>query len=228
LIVERLEGSLKLLSGGDRTVAERHQTLRATLDWSYDLLAEPERVLFRRLSVFAGGCPLEAAEVVGAGDGIEAGEVLDLLSRLVDKSMVIVGPSKGGALRYGMLEPLRRYGREHLLASGEAEVVRRRHAHWCYRLAEEVEPWLRGAHQEVWQERLRREHGNLRAALGWALDKGEVDLGLWFGGALGEFWYMSGNLGEGRRLLQAALAKSVDAPRTPARSRALLRAGWIA
>jgi non-specific serine/threonine protein kinase len=226
-IVERLEGSLKLLSGGDRTVAERHQTLRATLDWSYDLLDEPERVLFRRLSVFAGGWPLEAAEVVGAG-GIEAGEVLNLLSRLVDKSMVVAGPSEGGALRYGMLEPVRRYGQEHLAASGEAEAVRRRHAHWYYRLAEEVEPWLRGARQEVWLERLEREYGNLRAALGWALDKGEMDLGLWFGGALGEFWYMSGNLGEGRRWLEAALAKSVGAPQTPARSRALLRAGWIA
>ena len=227
-IVERLEGSLKLLSGGDRTVAERHQTLRATLDWSYDLLDEPERVLFRRLSVFAGGWPLEAAEVVGAGDGIEAGEVLDLLSRLVDKSMVVVGPSEGGTLRYGMLEPVRRYGEEHLVASGEAEAVRRRHARWYYRLAEEVEPWLRGARQEVWLERLATEYGNLRAALGWALDEGEVDLGLWFGGALGEFWYMSGNFGEGRRWLEAALAKSVDAPHTPARTRALLRAGWIA
>lgn len=227
-IVERLEGSLKLLSGGDRTLAQRHQTLRATLDWSYDLLSEPERVLFRRLSVFAGGWPLEAAEGVGSGDGIEAGDVLDLLSRLVDKSMVIVEQTDGRALRYGMLEPVRRYGQEFLEASGEAQTIRRAHARWYYRLAEEVEPWLRGAHQEVWLERLEREYGNLRAALGWALDNEEVDLGLWFGGALGEFWYMGGNLGEGRRWLEAALSKSSGTPPTPARSRALVRAGWIA
>ena len=126
-IVERLEGSLKLLSGGDRTVAERHQTLRATLDWSYDLLGDPERVLFRRLSVFAGGWPLEAAEDVGSGGGIEAGDILDLLSRLVDKSMVIVEQADGRALRYGMLEPVRRYGEGLLEASGESQTIRRAH-----------------------------------------------------------------------------------------------------
>jgi predicted ATPase len=127
-VAERLEGSPKLLSGGDRTVDDRHRTLRATLDWSYELLGEPERVLFRRLSVFAGGWPLEAAEEVGADDGIEQGDVLDLLSRLVNKSMVVVGSVEGGAARYGMLELVHRYRQERLQASEEAEAARRRHA----------------------------------------------------------------------------------------------------
>ena len=227
-VAERLEDSLKLLTGGDRTVAPRHQTLRATLDWSYELLSEPERVLFGRLSVFSGGWTLEAAEAVGAGEGIEEGEVLDLLSRLVNKSMVVVEVSEGAALRYGMLEPVRHYGQELLAASGEADGVRRRHAFYYFELAKEVEPWLRGARQEVWLEHLEREYSTLRAALEWALESGESELGLWFGGALGEFWYLSGHLSEGRRWLEAALASSSDAPPTPARAKALARAGWIA
>jgi predicted ATPase/DNA-binding SARP family transcriptional activator/DNA-binding CsgD family transcriptional regulator len=229
-VAERLEDSLKLLIGGDRTVAPRHQTLRATLDWSYELLCEPERRLFGRLAVFAGGWTLEGAEAVGAGEGIEEGDVLDLLSRLVNKSMVVVeaGGGSAGGLRYGMLEPVRHYGQELLAASGEANAVRRRHASWYFELAKEVEPWLRGARQEVWLEHLEREYGNLRAALGWALERGETELGLWFGGALGEFWYLSGYLSEGRRWLEAALASCPDAPPTPARAKALARAGWIA
>jgi predicted ATPase/DNA-binding SARP family transcriptional activator/DNA-binding CsgD family transcriptional regulator len=227
-VAERLEDSLKLLTGGDRTVAHRHQTLRATLDWSYELLSQPERVLFRRLSVFAGGWTLEAAEVVGAGNGIEEGDVLELLSGLVNKSMVVVDPSGGDGLRYGMLEPVRRYGQERFGESAETDAVRRRHAYWYFELAKEGEPWLRGARHVVWLEQLETEYGNLRTALSWALERGEVDLGLWFGAALGESWYMSGNLSEGRRWLEAALEKSGYATPTPARIKALLRAGWIA
>jgi predicted ATPase/DNA-binding SARP family transcriptional activator/DNA-binding CsgD family transcriptional regulator len=224
-IAQRLRASPGLLSGGDRTVAPRHQTLRATLDWSYELLGTDEQALFRRLSVFAGGWTLEASEAVGAGYGIEEGEILDLLSQLVSKSMLVV---EGDGLRYGMLEPIRRYGMEKLGAGVEADAVRRRHACWYFELAREVEPWFGGARQEVWLEQLEREYGNLRAALSWSLERGEVDHGLWFGGALAEFWYMSGNLGEGRRWLEAALAECGDAPPTPARIKALVRAGWIA
>jgi predicted ATPase/DNA-binding SARP family transcriptional activator/DNA-binding CsgD family transcriptional regulator len=231
-VAERLEDSLKLLTGGTRTAEPRQRTLRATLDWSHELLSEPERTLFHRLSVFVGGWTLEAAEAVGTGEGIEGGDVLDLLSRLVDKSLVVAEgsgkKSHATSPRYTMLEPVRRYGEERLAASAEAEAVRRRHASWYFELAKEVEPWLRGARQEVWLERLESEYGNLRVALAWALERGEVDLGLWFGGALGEFWYMGGNLGEGRRWLEAALFDSADAPPTPARTKALLRAGWIA
>jgi non-specific serine/threonine protein kinase len=127
-----------------------------------------------------------------------------------------------------MLEPVRRYGQERFEESAEADAVRRRHAYWYFELAKEVEPWLRGARHVMWLEQLETEYGNLRAALSWALDRGEADLGLWFGAALGESWYMSGNLSEGRRWLEAALAKSDDAPPTTARTKALLRAGWIA
>ncbi len=226
-VAERLEDSLGLLTGGNRTAEPRQRTLRATLDWSHDLLSGPERTLFGRLSVFAGGFTLEAAEAVGAGGGIGEGEVLDLLSRLVDKSLVLAG---GGAKppRYTMLEPVRQYGEERLAAGGGADDVRRRHASWFFGLAQEVEPWLRGARREVWLERLESEYGNLRVALSWALRRGEVDLGLWFGGALAEFWYMGGNLGEARRWLETALLNSEDRPPTPARTKALLRAGWIA
>ncbi len=231
-VAERLEDSLGLLTGGARTAEPRQRTLRATLDWSHELLSPPEQTLFRRLSVFAGGFTLEAAEAVGAGEGIESGDVLDLLSRLVDKSLVLAGGGAGASRatppRYTMLEPVRQYGEGRLAAGAEAAAVRHRHASWFFGLAQEVEPWLRGARREVWLERLESEYGNLRAALAWALEGGEVDLGLWFGGALAEFWYMGGNLGEARRWLETALFESGGAPPTPARTAALLRAGWIA
>ena len=229
-VAERLEDSLKLLTGGDRTAAPRHQTLRATLDWSYALLSGPERKLFESLSVFAGGWTLEAAEAVGTGGELEVGELVDLLPRLANKSMVVVEAKldPSGELRYTMLEPVRQYGWGRLEASGEAGVVRRRHADWYFELAKGAEPWLRGAWLGAWRGRLELEYGNLRAALEWAFENGESDLGLWFGGALAEFWYMSGNLSEARRWLEAALDRSLDAPPTPTRARALARAGWIA
>ena len=154
-ILERLEDSLRLLAGRDRTAPERQRTLRGALDWSYEPLAEPERILFGSLSVFVGGWTLEAAEAVGAGDGIEEEEVLDLLSRLVDKSLVVAEASSEGALRYRMLEPVRQYGLERLEESGEAEQVRERHARYYLALAEEAEPQLR--EQEAWLKRLERE-----------------------------------------------------------------------
>ena len=231
-VAERLKDSLGLLTGGARTAEPRQRTLRATLDWSHELLSPLERTLFRRLSVFAGGFTLEAAETVGADEGIERGDVLDLLSRLVDKSLVLAGGGAGTPRamppRYTMLEPVRQYGEGWLAAGAEDAAVRHRHASWFFGLSQEVEPWLRGARREVWLEKLESEYGNLRAALAWALEGGEADLGLWFGGALAEFWYMGGNLGEARRWLETALLDSAAAPPTPARTAALLRAGWIA
>jgi non-specific serine/threonine protein kinase len=183
---ERLEDSLKLLSGGSRTVEPRHRTLRATLDWSHDLLEEDdERALFRRLSVFAGGWTLEAAEEVCSGEGIEQEDVLDLMSRLVDKSLVVAeasSPGEEGVLRCRMLEPVRQYGREKLEAAAEtaarpeAERVRERHARYYLVLAEEADAGeteleLLGTRPVAWLERMETEHANLRAALSWSLEK---------------------------------------------------------
>jgi predicted ATPase/DNA-binding SARP family transcriptional activator/DNA-binding NarL/FixJ family response regulator len=225
-ISARLGDSLKLLTGGSRTATPRQQTLRGTLDWGYELLCEPEKRVFCRMSVFTGGWTLEAAEVVGAGSGTEEGDVLDLISRLVDKSLVVAEVAAGGVLRYRMLEPVRQYGRERLEHSGEMEAARRRHALWYLALAEEAETKLIGAEQTGWLERLETEHDNLRAALGWFLERGKAELGLRLGGALGEFWRLRGHLREGLRWLQALLCEGGDA--SPGRVRALVHAGWMA
>jgi predicted ATPase/DNA-binding SARP family transcriptional activator len=142
-IAARLDDSLRLLSAGSRTASPRQRTLRGTLDWSHALLSEPERRLFCRLSVFAGGWTLEAAEVVGAEGDTEQDEVLDLLSRLVEKSLVVAEATGGGRVRYRMLEPIRQFAREKLEEGGEAEEVRRRHAGFFLALTEEPEPWVR-------------------------------------------------------------------------------------
>ncbi len=226
-ISNRLGDSLKLLTGGGRATAPRHQTLKGALDWSYDLLSRPERKLFGRLSVFAGGWTLEAAESVGAGDDIEEEDVLDLISNLVDKSLVEVQEDRDGAIRYRMLEPVRQYAQARLQGSGEAEPVQCRHAAFFLALAEEAEPELRGARQATWLDRLEREHDNLRASLSYSLEREEVGLGLRLGGALGRFWYIRGYLSEGRRWLDAALDKEGSFPAS-ARARALARTGWLA
>jgi predicted ATPase/DNA-binding SARP family transcriptional activator/DNA-binding CsgD family transcriptional regulator len=232
-IDERLEDSLKLLTTGFRTADPRHRTLRATLDWGYDLLSEAERVLFRRLSVFAGGWTLEAAEAVGSGDGVGEGEVLDPFSRLVDKSLVAVEEGERGVMRYTMLEPVRQYARERLRESAEEDAVQRRHAGFFLALAEEAEPELSGPDQEEWLRRLGREHANLRAVLSWALEPAgreprehRTELGLRLAGTLGRFWAVYG-LGEGRRWLEKGLAKGRVAPK-PNLGKALYEAGWIA
>ena len=222
---QRLEVSLDVLKGASRATDPRQQTLRATVDWSYELLSQPECKLFGRLSVFTGGFSLEAAEAVGATDDIEQPEVLESLLSLVDKSLVVAEPANDGRMRYRMLEPVRQYGLERLEDSGEVEVVRRRHADFFVALSEEVEPWLRGPEQAAWFERLDAENDNLRAALSWLLEQGEGELALRLSGALGEFWHVRGHLEEGRRWLEATLARGDDAP---ARVKALLHAGWIA
>jgi predicted ATPase/DNA-binding CsgD family transcriptional regulator len=233
-IDERLEDSLKLLTTGFRTADPRHRTLGAALDWSYALLSEAERVLFRRLSAFAGGWTLEAAEALGSGEGVGEGEVLDPLSRLVDKSLVAIEEGEhDGAVRYAMLEPVRQYARERSRESGEKDAVEGRHAGFFLALAEEAEPEMSGPDQEAWLRRLGREHANLRAALAWALDPADsresreyrTELGLRLAGALGRFWAVYGP-GEGRRWLEKGLARGGAAPK-PALGKALYEAGWI-
>jgi predicted ATPase/DNA-binding SARP family transcriptional activator len=225
-IATRLDDSLRLLTTGSRTASPRQRTLRGTLDWSYELLSEPEQKLFGRLSVFAGGWTLEAAEVVGAGGDIERNDVLDLLLQLVDKSLVTVETTGDGKVRYRMLEPVRQYALEKLQESGEAEDLLRIHAQYYLQEAETAEPGLAGAQQRLEVERLEKEHDNMRAALSWSLQRGEAELGLRFGGALWRFWFARGYLSEGLRWMERALAGS-DAP-TPARVKVLEGIGWLA
>jgi predicted ATPase/DNA-binding SARP family transcriptional activator/DNA-binding CsgD family transcriptional regulator len=229
-VAERLEDSLKLLTGGARTVDSRQQTMRATLQWSYELLSEPEKKLFGRLSVFAGSWTLEAAEEVCPETG--ADDILDLLSRLVEKSLVVVEapPGAGGALRYRMLEPVRQYAWERLEESEEQEQVLERHARHYLALAEASEPELMGAGQVAWLERLTAEYGNLRVALNWCLDEEGAEeraqMGLRLAAALGRFWGIRGS-SEGRVWLEKGLAKSGAAPAS-LRAKALREAGLIA
>jgi predicted ATPase/DNA-binding CsgD family transcriptional regulator len=235
-IASRLEDCFRLLRSDSRTAPPRQKTLRAAMKWSHDLFSEDEQVLFRRLAVFAGGFTLEAAEEVCAGVSLEPEGVLDLLSHLVDKSMVVSEAVESeGALRYRLLEPVRQYGLERLEESGEAELVRERHAGYYLRLAEQAESRLR--EQQAWLERSEPEHANFRAALGWALypqhaegaTTGErAQLGLRLAATLGQggFWNAYG-VGEGRRWLERGLARS-DASSTPVRAKALSQAGYAA
>jgi predicted ATPase/DNA-binding CsgD family transcriptional regulator len=220
-IRSRLEDSFALLTGGGRNTLPRQKSLGATIDWSHDLLDEDEQVLFRRLSVFAGGFDLDAAEEVCAGENLERGEVLKLLTSLIDKSLVRVA-ERDGTARYRMLEAIRQYGREKLDASGEAERVRRRHARHYLNLAEEAE--LESGQPGT---RLELEHDNLRTALSWALGAKEPELGLRLAAALWSFWYTHGYLSEGRRSLETAISGS-EAASTPALAKALNGAGYIA
>ena len=208
-IVARLDDVFGLPEG-NRTALPRQKTLRATMDWSYGLLSEKEQVLLRRLSVFAGGWTLDAAEAVSAGEGIKEQEVLGLLADLVDKSLVLVDERELGP-RYRQLGTVRQYSQDLLLASGEALVVRRRHAEWFLRLAERAEPELLEAEQAVWFDRLEVEHDNLRTALEWCMEGGEVEAGVRLASALWRFWVVRGYSEEGRKRLEAVLRKSSTA-----------------
>jgi predicted ATPase len=214
---ERLDDMFRLLTGGSRTALPRQQTLRALIDWSYDLLSEEERALLRRLSAFAGGWTLEAAEAVCIGEGVEEWEVLDLLTRLVEKSLVLYEEREGEG-RYRLLETVRQYARDRLLEAGEAEDVRDRH----------LEFLLNWVEQGQSLERLEADHDNLRAALGWSRTPGKGEAGLRLGGALGESWYFRGYLEEGREHLAGLLALPGAQAQTAARAKALNAAGALA
>jgi predicted ATPase/DNA-binding SARP family transcriptional activator len=205
-VAERLDDRFALLTGGSRTALPRHQTLRAVVDWSWDLLDEPERVLLRRLSVFVGGATLESAESACSGRGLDGPTVLDLLARLVDRSLLEAASSEPGTMRYRLLETVRAYGVERLAEAGEEEAVRRAHAeHFCV-LAERADPELRGRHQLVWLARLNSEHDNLRGALRWAIDAGEAELAQRLVIALHWYWTLRGYRVEGRGWVRTAAA----------------------
>jgi predicted ATPase/DNA-binding SARP family transcriptional activator len=224
-ISERLGESVWLLTGGPRTAPRRQQTLRATLDWSAQLLTEPERALLLRLAVFVGGCTLEAVEAVCAGDGLAADEVLDLLGGLVHHSLVQVGDVAGQA-RYRLLETVRLYGLEQLAEAREADALQTRHLQYFLEFAQHAERFLRGPDQTAWLALLDREIDNLRAALA----RGVADApeaGLRLASALGPFWRVRGYLSEGSRWLEALLQRASAAPHA-VRAAALACAGSLA
>jgi predicted ATPase/class 3 adenylate cyclase len=226
-IANRLDDRFRLLTGSARSVLPRQQTLLATMDWSHDLLSDKERALLRRLSVFAGGCTLEAVEGVCSGNGIAAGDVLNVLAQLVDKSLV-VAETRGGEARYRLLETVRQYARDRLAESHEMTEVQNRHLDWYRALAEHAEPKLRGPEQKAWLERLEVEHDNIRAALDWSgKESGSAEAGLRLAGSLSWFWFMHGHAQEGRQRLERALSAGAGGS-APARAKALAGTGIIA
>jgi non-specific serine/threonine protein kinase len=227
-IAERLDDRFHLLIAGGRTAPPRHQTLEATLDWSYTLLSETERKVLQRLSVFAGGWTLEAAEAVCASGEVEASEVLEALSHLVDKSLVVVDKPEGEA-RYRLLETIRQYIRQKIVDAGDGDAARDRHLNYFVHWTEKAPPHLTGAEELTWLNRFEVEHDNLRAALEWSLAAADrAEAGLRLAGACGRFWRLHGYFSEGRARLSAALSHGkADLP-TAARVHALYRAGVLA
>jgi predicted ATPase/DNA-binding SARP family transcriptional activator/DNA-binding CsgD family transcriptional regulator len=203
-IAARLDDALSLLTAGSRTAEPRHQTLRGAIDWSYELLDGVERALFARLAVFVGGWTLPAAEALGERDQ----DVLDVLSRLVDKSLVAAQRSSDDEIRYRMLEPIRQYALERLEQCSDVDDIRRRHAALFLALAEEAEPQLIKADQAAWMERLEAEHDNLRAALQWCLHTDRDETAIRLAASIWRFWYTRGHLHEARGWLRRLLAQT--------------------
>ena len=256
-LLARLENRLGVLTGGARDLPTRQQTLRATLEWSYDLLAEAQKEMFRTFSVFAGGCTLEAVE--GVADDVRSAEcrvpsepelpgssysVLETLSALVDNSLVLRDEQTGGDVRFRMLETVREYALERLIAGGGEERAARSHAHYYLNLAQQAQSELRGPQQAEWLNLLEADHNNLRAALRWALDDGGqtaeaetgspptgaetgLEMGMRAAAGLGRFWEMRGHMSEGRQWLDDLLAQPGVA-KPAARAIALRGAGILA
>ena len=229
-IVERLDDRFHLLTGGSRTALERHQTLRAAIDWSYDLLSLTEQTLFRRLSVFVDGWTLEAAESICSDSSVQSEDILDLLDQLISKSLVNTEELQAET-RYRMLETIRQYANEKLVKSGESDRVRDQHLEYYLNLAETADPHLRRAEQIEWLKRLDAEIENLRAALTWAMGKSSAESALRLTGSLGDFWNLSLYWLEGAQWLDQALNKEwnkKNEAEKAARAKALYRRAGIA
>jgi len=229
-IANRLDDRFRLLTGGSRTALPRHQTLRALIDWSYENMPEHEKMLLRRFATFAGGWTLDAAAVVGTAGDIEEYEVLDLVSRLVDKSLVEMdadGAQRAGKTRYRMLETVKSYARERLKERDELGQARDRHLRFFLDLAEEAEPNLIGGEQGLWLTQLEVEHDNLRAAADTCRERpDDPNLGLRLAGALGRFWEVHGHWTEGRETCEAMVAIAGGDP--AARAKVLVCDGNLA
>jgi predicted ATPase/class 3 adenylate cyclase len=220
-ITAHLDERFRLLTGGSRTALPRHQTLRGLIDWSYGLLSEAERELFRRVSVFVGGWTLEASVAVCAGVDVDRYDIVELLGRLVDKSLCLID-GEGSDPRYRLLETIRQYGFEKLAETSEGQVVRARHRDFYLGFAEDAEPRLQGPEQVAWLQRLEADHDNLRAALRWSLDCDETEAALRFGSALSLFWDTHGYVREGREWLDELLAHARERPTSTVTTRRAL------
>jgi len=232
-LADRLDDIFAVLVGGVRTAPRRHQTLRATLDWSHDLLTEAERATFRRLAVFAGGFTLAAAEAVAAGDDIQAGEVLDLLTRLADKSLLRVDHT-GGEVRYHLLVTIRDYARDCLVAASEERATRRAHLRFFADFVEQIEPRIGGSGDaqvlpdlERELNRIEAETANVRAALEFARGSGDVRGALRIAGPLERYAYLRGHYSEVRHWMDSAVTIGPDAPAVLL-AKALLGSGRLA
>ncbi|HEV8190689.1 MAG TPA: NB-ARC domain-containing protein, partial [Ktedonobacterales bacterium] len=245
-LLARLEHRLPLLTHGARDAPQRQQTLHNTIAWSYDLLDESDKTLFRRLAAFVGGFTLEAVGAVcvfdaastASSSGADDGAFLEQLAQLLDKSLVQPQQGMGGEPRFTMLETIHEYAQEQLVSSGEADAVQERHANYFLALADQAEPHLTSPERDVWMERLDREGGNLRAALTWSTadrDDGNAaqavqtrQTGLRLVGALAFYWVLRGAVREGRRWLEGMLERTDGTDRSAARGQALVAAGWLA
>lgn len=227
-IAARLDDRFRLLTGGSRAALPRHQTLRATLDWSYVLLSEVEKILLRRLSVFVGGWTLEAVESVCSSDGLEEWEVLDVLTGLADKSLVTVNNVQG-EIRYHFMETMRQYAAEELEECGENSALNVRHQGWFLTWAEEAAAHGNSAEKEVWDRRMTQEAENLRAALRWSHnDPNGADAEIRLAGALARHWNEHGLWREALGFLQAALSREASADSWKQRAQAVTGAGVMA
>jgi predicted ATPase len=227
-MLSRLTSRLQLLTGGSRDLPQRQQTLRAAMDWSYDLLSPAEQKLFRRLSVFAGGCNLEGVEAVCDTRSDLQLDLLDGMSSLLDKSLVCQAEQARGESRFRMLETVREYALEKLQANGEGAVTRHAHAAYCLVLAEEEDTAQRDAETAGWLERIGVEHDNCRSAVDWLIETGDAAWGLRLGAALFRFWETREFLAEGRDSLGRLLNIRDGAGPTKLRMRALFAAGVLA
>lgn len=228
-IASRLDDRFRLLTGGARTTILRQQTLRAMINWSYDLLAKSEQTLLQRLAVFSGGCTLEAAEFVcsdGDSGGILPEDVLDLITHLVDKSLVNLKEADN-LVRYSMLETTRQYASEKLLEAEASQQIRNRHVDFFSRFAVKIEPKLYGGEQVACLNEMEKDIDNFRGALEWSLEEGDPESGMHLANALWRFWVMRGYWVEGYEWLKKALLKK-DSVSFALRAKALHRAGDLA
>jgi predicted ATPase/DNA-binding NarL/FixJ family response regulator len=225
-MLARLRGPALLSSEETRDAPPRHHTLRDSIEWSHALLDNGEQELFRQLAVFAGGWTLEAAEAI-----VQRGELgaplWQTLRSLVEKNLVQIEGVGGDDRRYRMLETIREYALERLVASGDLDTARARLADYYLALSERAEREWYGPDEETWLRRVEREHENVRAALRWAVEQGDGELSLRLGGALADFWWIGGHLREGRRWLEQVLALSPNGPPRP-HAKALVGAGILA